>query len=354
MPGKKIGISVAHYNSSYYNDCMKIVFFEVLPEEKEKIEASLQGHELEFYEEKLSHETVHLAKGSDCISIFINTQIDKSILDELDGLKLITTRTTGSDHIDLVAAKEKGILISNVPSYGSAPVAEFTFALILSLSRNIFNAYHQIREGGDFDIHSLRGFDIHGKTLGVVGTGKIGASVIKIANGFGMKVIAYDKYPNKDLAEKLGFIYEDFAKVLSESDIITLHVPYLKETHHLINENNIKSTKSVALLINTSRGELIETGALLSALKNGGLRGAGLDVLEGERELHSEFAFISRPDSTTASLKTIIQDHVLIDLPNVIITPHIAFFSKEAKEEILKVTAQNILALAENKPQNLL
>lgn len=332
---------------------MKVVFFETTPQEQKTLKKWLHpALEVKFYTDKLTAQSAAQAKEAAAISVFINSAVDKKIIKALPKLKLIATRSTGFDHIDLKSAQAKNIQVANVPRYGSRTVAEFTFGLILNLSRQIYEAYHQLREAGSFDISQFEGFDLFGKTLGVIGTGKIGRNVIKIAKGFGMKVIAFDVQPDKAFATEYDFQYADLKKLLKTSDIVTLHVPYNKHTHHLINQNNIFDFKPGAYLINTARGGIVETEALLSAIKQGHLAGAGLDVLEGEKALKEELELTLDPKAQAREFKTLVQDHILIDLPQVIVTPHIAFFSHEAKERILKTTAQNINNFLGGQPTN--
>lgn len=331
---------------------MKIGFFEVEDWEAEYLKSRLTNHELFFSQEAITKDRLPPDKNFDIISVFTGSAINQEVLDFLPNLKFIATRTTGYDHIDLETAKTKNILVSYVPSYGENTVAEFAFGLLLCLSRKIFLAYDQIRETGSFSLEGLRGFDIKDKTLGIVGTGRIGRNMIKIANGFGMKVIAYDAAPKPELEKELGFKYVSFEDLLKSSDIISLHVPYLKSTHHLINKENIELIKPGAILINTARGGVVETDALVWALNKGILAGAGLDVLEEEMPTKDERQFLlyGRPDEH--NLKTILQNHVLIDMDNVIITPHNAFNTKEALERILNSTIENIIGFIEGLPKN--
>ena len=278
---------------------------------------------------------VFLLKDTDIVCDFTNSLINKSVIDSLPNLKLIATRSTGFDHIDIAYANSKGMKVCNVPAYGSKTVAEFAFALILVLSRKIREAAHLLKKNGDYSISSeLQGFDLENKTLGVVGTGKIGKNVIKIAQGFGMNVLAYDLYPDPKFAEENNFTYKTFAEVLSQADIITLHVPYTKENHHLINKENISLIKKGAYLINTARGEIVETEALVFALQTGIVAGAGLDVLEGERKF-------KKGDTIP-----------MLGMPNVIMTPHVAFDTKEAEGRIMQTTVDNIKAFLAGNPIN--
>jgi D-lactate dehydrogenase len=332
---------------------MKITFFEARENEKALLAALLPSHSLSFFKEKLKPETLAQAVGADIVSVFVNSEVKKEMIDALPKMKLLITRSAGFDHIDLVSAKEKGVLVSNVPAYGAHTVAEFAFALILNLSRNICAASNQMRMTGDYNILPFQGFDLCGKTLGIVGTGRIGKNTALIAKGFGLKIIATDIFPDQAFAEENGFEYVPLSVLLSNSDIISLHAPYNETTHHLINKENIKLIKKGALFINTARGELIDTEALVKALKNGQISGAGLDVLEGERKLKEEAEFLDGGKGDANDFKLLTEDHMLLDMPNVIVTPHIAFFSCEAEEDISKTTAKNILSFIEGKPENL-
>ena len=332
---------------------MKLAFFETTPQEKEKLPALLSGQDFVSYQEKIDDvPEADLPREAEIISVFVNSRITPEIIDKFPRLKLIATRSTGFDHIDIAYAKQKGVAVANVPAYGSRTVAEFTFGLILNLSRKIFKARHQLLEGSNFDISRLAGFDLYGKTLGVIGTGRIGCNVIKIARGFEMNILAFDSFPNEKLAGELGFKYAALPELLSQSDIITLHVPLNESTRHLINKNNIGAFKKGSYLINTSRGEVVETAALVEGLAGGRLAGAGLDVWESERELKEEAELLQRPKALL-DFKTLFQNHVLMNSEEVMVTPHIAFFSREAEEEILETTAANIIGFINSNPQNL-
>ncbi|OGI59544.1 hypothetical protein A2814_03375 [Candidatus Nomurabacteria bacterium RIFCSPHIGHO2_01_FULL_38_19] len=335
---------------------MKIIFFEV-PETKQSIFAqAFNNADVSFFEEKLNQANIEKAKDADVISVFIGSVISKNVIDAMPNLKFIATRSTGFDHIDRESALIRGIKISNVPAYGSYTVAEFTFGLILNLSRKILNANNYIRESSDFNFFpKMEGFDLKGKTLGVIGTGKIGKNVVKIAKGFRMNVIAYDLYPDMSFAQENNFIYKNFPELLSESDILTIHIPYNKENHHLINKENVSALKKGMYLINTARGELVDTDALIFGLKEGIIAGVGLDVLEGERELKEEIEILASSEKSQRiqDYKTLLEDHLLMEMPNVIITPHIAFYSKEAVMEIIKTTIENIKGFLSNNPVNL-
>ena len=218
-----------------------------------------------------------------------------NVFDKYPKLKLIATRSTGFDHIDLAEAKVRGVAVASVPSYGVNTVAEFAFALILALSRRVCEAHEQVSETGSFSQERLRGFDLQDKTIGIVGCGHIGIHAVKIANGFGMKALVFDAHQDDALAKENNFTYASLEELMGQSDIITLHVPYNEHTHHLINLQNISLIKKGAYLINTARGAVVETEAIIAALKNGTLAGAGLDVLEEEGDMSDELTLLSGP-----------------------------------------------------------
>lgn len=337
---------------------MKIVFFEAsVPKiDQSLVLQSFGENEVFFYEEKLNEDTVDMAKDADIVSVFINSTINKNVIDGLPNLKFIATRSTGFDHIDCEYAKTKEIKVSNVSAYGSHTVAEFAFGLILNFARNIkVNADNYEKESSGFNYSAeMEGFDLQGKTLGIIGTGKIGKNVAKIAKGFGMKVVAHDLHPDLAFAKENGFEYKSMEEVISSSDIITLHTPYNKENHHLINKEHISTMKKGVYLINTARGELVDTQALITGLKNGVIAGFGADVLEGEKQLKNEKNLVAL-DKLTEEEKIIIQqNHELMAMPNVVVTPHIAFYTREAVIIIIKTTIENIQGFISNNPINLI
>ncbi len=291
------------------------------------------------------------ARSAEIVSVFVHSRLDREALERLPNLKFIATRSTGFDHIDLTRCQERAILVSNVPSYGENTVAEHTFALILALSRNIHKAFvHTLAR--ELPFKELRGFDLAGKTLGVVGAGRIGLHVVKIAKGFGMQVVTYDVRHEPLLAEVLGFRYAPLEELLQISDVISLHCPYSPKTHHLINAESIRHIKRGALVINTARGGLIDPAALTAALDEGILAGAALDVLEGEELLKDERQILAQPLAQD-KLRTLLLNHSLLKRDNVVITPHIAFNSREAVQRILDTTIENIRAFLAGQPQNL-
>lgn len=318
--------------------------------EKKYIQENLKDFEIIFIENL--EEEVNKIKDVEILSVFVDTKVSKDIMDKLPNLKFIATRSTGFDHIDTKEAKRRKMEISNVPSYGENTVAEFTFALLLSLSKKIYDSYNRIAETGSFSQDGLMGFDLNEKTIGVIGTGKIGMNVIKIAKGFNMNILAYDPFPKEKEAKKIGFKYKNLEDVLKLSDIITLHAPYNKETHHIINMKTIKNLKNGSFLINTARGGLIETKALVYALKKKIVAGAGLDVLEEEGYMSDELSLLNESHPNLENLKISLSNHYLIDHPRVLITPHNAFNTKEAINRIIETTKENIKSWIKNKPIN--
>ncbi len=311
-----------------------------------------------FYNTPLTKDHLPDDRSAEILAVFVDSKIDRAVFDAFPNLKFIATRSTGFDHIDLVAAKEKGVLVSNVPSYGENTVAEHAFALLLSLSKRIYDGFDQIRERSDYDPFKLRGFDLLGKTLGVVGTGRIGRHSIKIGKGFGMRIVAYDPFPNTALAEEEGFSYRTLDELLGESDVVTIHVPYIsaKEgdvgTHHLLNRENLAHIKTGAVLVNTSRGAVVETEALVVGLKTGRLGGLCLDVFEEEGGVKDEIDLLVSGKINEHDIKTVLMNHILVDMPNVIITPHSAFNTKEALERILSTTIENMEGFLAGTPKN--
>lgn len=297
---------------------------------------------LEDYKGDLSNVTV--------LSTFINSKVDEAALDRLPRLRFITTRSTGFDHIDLVSCRRRHITVCNVPTYGSATVAEHTFALLLAISRKLRESIERTREGS-FDFHQLQGFDLEGKVIGILGTGRIGTHVARIAKGFGMTVLGYDTRPNKQAAEDIGFLYVTVDQLLKNSDIISLHLPYAKDTHHFLGKEEFGKMKKGVVIINTARGGLIDTEALLAALDDGTVKAAGLDVLEEEGLLKEERELLAG-GLPRKKLHIALENTVLLKRPNVIITPHNAFNSEESIKRILDTTIENIQKFFAGHPQN--
>ncbi len=319
--------------------------------EKEYLKNKFKGNRVKFFEQLTCEADYAKLQQFDIISGFINTSFQAKNLAKLKNLKYITTRSTGFDHIDIKQAKKMGIKVSNVPLYGANTVAEHTFALILTLSRKIYESIERTKKS-DFLLDGLRGFDLKGKTIGVIGTGSIGEHVVRMADGFQMNILMYDVFKNTRLVKKYKGKYVTLTKLLKESDIITLHLPYNKATHHLLNAKNIKNIKSGSYLINTARGGLVETKAFIKALTSGQLAGAGLDVLEEEGLIKEEIQLLDRQTSRE-KLSAVLQDHILLKMDNVIVTPHNAFNSGEALQRILNTTVENIERFIKGKPINL-
>lgn len=325
-----------------------IIFFEVDEWEKEHIQSVFSGVPLLMTSNKVQDETNPDFFNTEIISTFIYSELNREILQKFPNLKFITTRSTGYDHIDLSYCKEKGIVVSNVPSYGAHSVAEHTIALMLAVSRKIVDSVNKSRRG-DFSFEGLRGFDLNGKTLGVIGAGQIGQHVIDIAMCFGMNVLVHTGHPGEN-KERLTYVSLD--DLLAGSDIVTLHVPYTQDTHHIINRENIKKFKKGSILINTARGPLVETQAILEGLETGILQAAGLDVLEEENNLKEERELLTDEYFKTTDIKTQLMDHILLGRDNVLFTSHNAFNTNEALAQIIQTTVGNIKAFTENRQEN--
>ena len=331
----------------------RIVFFETEDWEKESIESGgLQEYQPPVHVERLDEETAKLAEDAEIVSVFIYSNVCKSVLDRLPKLRMIATRSTGYDHIDLAECRKREITVSNVPYYGENTVGEHAFGLILSLSRKIYKAYLRTTRL-DFSLEGLMGFDLKGKTIGVAGAGRIGLHVVRIAKGFGMEVLVYDVRQEMLLAEVLGFTYVSFEDLLRRSDVISLNVPLNEATHHMINKGNISLIKRGAILINTARGGIVETEALIAALNEGIISGAGLDVFEGEESIKEETArAVER--LPREKMMEILLGYDLLHRDNVVITPHIAFYSEEALGRIMRTTEENIRAFLAGSPINVI
>jgi D-lactate dehydrogenase len=294
------------------------------------------GHELVFFEPRLTPSTAALADGFEAVCPFVNDDLSAAVIGRLaeGGLRLLTLRSAGFNHVDLRAAEECGVVVTRVPAYSPYAVAEHAVGLILTLNRKFHRAFARIREG-NFSLEGLLGFDLHGTTVGVLGTGKIGLVFCRIMAGFGCRVIAYDPAPT-DAARALGVEYVGRDDLFATADIIALHLPLTRETHHLIDSSALGRMKEGVMLINTSRGGLIDTRAVIRALKSGKIGALGLDVYEEEADLFFE-------DLSS----TVIQDDVfarLLTFPNVLITGHQGFFTREALDSIAETTLANVTA----------
>ncbi len=326
---------------------MRVLFFSSQTYDQDSFSNTPADHglELHFQPARLSEDTAPLASGHEVVCAFINDDLSAPVLKRLaaGGTRLIALRSAGYNHVDLAAAKQLGLAVVRVPAYSPHAVAEHAVALILALNRRLHRAYNRTREG-NFSLHGLTGFDLHGKTVGVVGTGQIGAAFARIMAGFGCQLLAYDPYPNPELLA-LGARYLELPELLSQAQIISLHCPLTDQTRHLINPQSLAQLQPGAMLINTGRGALIDTPALIEALKDGQLGYLGLDVYEEEAQLFFE----DRSDLP-------LQDDVLARLltfPNVIVTAHQAFLTREALAAIAATTLDNITRWAAGNPQNL-
>lgn len=314
---------------------MEIAFFEIENWEKEYIEKSFQNFSLLFHEQILSKDNISSISDIEILSTFIYSKLSAEILSKIPNLKLIITRSTGHDHIDTDYCKTMGITVCNVPAYGVNTIAEHTFALILALSRKIIQSVEKTRKG-NFNLENLRGFELAGKTLGIIGFGHIGKRVAEIAKTFKMNVLVTSKHHSN------AFENVSLDKLLSLSDIVSIHTSLNPETKHLINQNNILLMKKGSFLINTARGQIVETEAIVMALEKGILSGVGLDVLEEEYALKEERELLTKEFLQKGNIKTQLLNHVLLKKENVIITPHNAFNSNEALKEILETTVLDI------------
>ncbi len=301
------------------------------------------GFEIRYYKGHLNKNNVILTQGADAVCIFVNDTADAEIIRILaaNGVKLIALRCAGFNNVDLAAAAEAGIAVVRVPAYSPYAVAEYTVALMLSLNRKIPRASWRTRDG-NFSLHGLMGFDMHGKTAGIIGTGKIAKILIQILRGFGMNILAYDLYPDHNFARENQVVYTTLDELYHSSDIISLHCPLTEQTKYLINDYSISKMKDGVMLINTGRGQLIHTNALIEGLKNKKVGSAGLDVYEEE----GDYFYEDKSDR-------IIDDDVLarlLSFNNVIVTSHQAFFTREALDNIAGTTLQNIRDFTNHKP----
>lgn len=316
---------------------IKIAFYDTKTYDREAVLAAPGAGDIEwtFHDFRLTTETAATAAGMDAVCVFVNDRLDRSCLEKLAeaGVKRVALRCAGFNQVDLQAAKSLGISVTRVPAYSPHAVAEHTVALLMTLNRKIHRAYNRVREH-NFSLAGLVGFDLYGKTVGIIGTGKIGRCTAEIFRGFGCQVLAHDPFPVTDWASQQGIVYAPLDDLFSQADIISLHLPLTPESHHLIDASTIARMKSGAYLINTSRGKLVDTPAVIEALKSGHLGGVALDVYEEEEgiffEDHSGHAL---RDDTLA---------LLLSLPNVLITSHQAFLTQEALGEIARVTVANL------------
>lgn len=328
-------------------ETLNVAFFDTKPYDREYFEAALRaesGIGIHFHETRLNSDTAALVRGDAAVCVFVNDCLDRACLEQLhaQGVRLVALRCAGFNNVDLDAAKQLGIAVTRVPAYSPHAVAEHTLALLLTLNRKIHRAHNRVREQ-NFSLNGLVGTDLYGKTAGVVGTGKIGRIVAGILkNGFGMRVIASDPYPDTKWAAANGIDYVTRDELLAASDVLTLHAPLTPETSHLISEDTLSLMKPNVIIVNTSRGKLIDTHALIQALKKRSVAGVALDVYEEEEGIFFE-------DLSG----TVLQDDDLARLltfPNVLITSHQAFLTGDALTEIARVTMENIRHCATRTP----
>ncbi|WP_029030684.1 hydroxyacid dehydrogenase [Salinarimonas rosea] len=331
---------------------MKVVVFETEEWEHRACLRLEPAHELSCTRDPLDARTAADHPDAEIVSTFVNSKLDAEVLARLPSLALIATRSTGFDHIDLDWCRAHGIAVANVPDYGDSTVAEHAFALLLAVARNLVASVERTRRG-DFSQSGLRGFELRGKTLGVVGTGRIGRRVIEIARGFGMTVVAHDAQPDAATAARLGFCYADLDEVLASADALTLHVPATPGTVGLISDRAFTQMKPGAILINTARGNVVDVPALVRALADGRLRAAGLDVLPEEPLIREEAQIFRQGSTDGLDLKALVANHVLLRFPNVIVTPHNAYNTQSAVQRIIDTTLDNIEAFARGEPRNL-
>lgn len=328
---------------------MKISFFEVENWEEEYLKKSFRN--AKFFSSPLTNKKLKKVKDTEIISVFIYSKLDEAKLRQLPNLKLITTRSTGYDHIDIDYCQKNNIIVTNVPAYGENTVAEHAFALILAISRKIIPSVERAK-CGNWSLAGLRGFDLANKTIGIVGTGNIGEQMVRIAYGFEMKILGFDLKHNSALSKKYDLRYvKDLSELFARSDIISLHLPLNEHTEHIVNRELLEKTKHGAILINTARGSLVESEDLMWALDNNILAFAGLDVLEEEPFILEERELLNCTFKAE-ELRDLICERVLLRHPKVVITPHNAFNSQESIERILDITISNIKKFSQNNISN--
>ena len=315
---------------------IEVAVYDTKPYDREYLGKNAESIGWQFHDFRLSSQTSLTAKGCSAVCVFVNDRVDASCIEGLHayGIKLIALRCAGFNNVDLQAAKSAGISVIRVPAYSPYAVAEHTVALLLTLNRKIHRAYNRVREH-NFSLTGLVGFDLRGKTVGIVGTGKIGKITAEIFKGFGTKVLAFDPFASPDWARENDVEYVSLSDLLVRSDIVSLHLPLTPESMHLLNAETIGQMKKGAIILNTSRGKLVDTSALLEALKNGRLGGVALDVYEEEEGVFFE----------DLSGQVLLDDELsrLLTFPNVLVTSHQAFLTHEALTEISRVTAENII-----------
>jgi len=329
----------------------KVVFFEVEPWEQDFFRHHLESKaDFTFYPHRLTEANLEEAEAADVLVTFIYSDLSSKVLERLRSLKGIVTMSVGTDHIDLEETMRRNIVVSNVPNYGPQTVAEHTIALLLALSRNIVPSVERTRMG-EYDYTGLTGWDLMGKTIGIIGTGKIGSHVAQIAQGLGMKIIGYDPHPNSQVSQKTGLEYMSLEQLLNRSDVVTIHIPLIPETRHMLSQKEFAQMKKGVVFLNTARGGLVDPSALLEAINNGTVKQAGIDVLDDEGLLKEEKQFFSRYFQLK-DYQTALADHALMHDPRVLVTPHNAFNSKESLHNILKTAVEDIEGILTSDPVN--
>lgn len=319
----------------------RVIFFEVEKWEQEFFRHKLTSRaELEFFDHRLTPDKIDEASSANYLVSFIYSDLSQRMLDQIPQLKGIATMSVGTDHIDLKESARRNITVCNVPAYGPNTVAEHTVALLLALSRKIVPSVERTRHG-EYEYTGLTGWDLMGKTLGIIGTGKIGSHVARIAQGLGMRLVGYDPMPNKQLSEKTGLEYMSLPQLFHLSDVISLHIPLNEQNKHMLSKEEFAQMKKGMVVINTARGGLIDPQALVDALNDGTVSQAGIDVLEDEGLLKEERQFFS-PYFELKDFQTALANHALMHDERVLVTPHNAFNSKEALQNILQTTLENI------------
>jgi len=328
-----------------------ISMYDVSSEEKKDFKALKDIGKVTYHEGPISMETID--KDAEIIAMFVSSNVTAEMIQAMPKLQSIACRSTGFNNVDLDAAKKRKIVVTNVPTYGEHTVAEFTMALMLSLTRKVINAASQYSRH-DISHEALHGTDVHGKTLGVIGAGKIGRNVIKAAKAFGLKVIAHDPFLTPEMEAEIDVTAVELQELLVQSDIITLHTPLTKDNYHLIDSKKIEKMKDGVYIVNTARGELIDTEALVIGLKSGKIAGAALDVLEDEKlvDIDEEELLLKKNTTTKETLEHVIANTILMHMPNVILTGHNAYNTTEAIQRINLTCVDNIQKYLQKIPQN--
>ncbi len=304
------------------------------------LQDSLAGQEEVFFSENTINDYADDLSGVEVLSVFVHSRVDQAVIDRMPALKLVVTRSTGYDHVDIAYCQQKGIAVCNVPFYGENTVAEYAFSLLATLARKTYEARDRMIRS-NFEVDDLMGFDLKDKTFGIIGGGHIGIYAAKIARGYSMKVLVFDVKPQENLAREYGFEYADLDTLYKQSDIISLHVPLIPPTKHMINKEAFEKMKDGVVLINTARGGVVDTSAMVEALDSGKLAGACIDVLEEEELLTNEKSDVDDVQEIE-KLRLALEGHILMDHPRVVMTFHNAFNTIEGRKRILDTTVDNV------------